>query len=188
MKGKTKTSETEGQPPSGSEDGRPPATGTTAGSAEARPPIAIHAQYIKDLSFEAPSTPGIFREPQKQSPNISVNVNVEAKQADGGTYEVTINIEAACKFAETTAFLIELSYGGLFTLNVDAQYVRPLLLIECPRLLFPFARQVIANTTANGGFLPLMLAPVDFAGLYQKDAQQRGAQAAGTPPPSSSES
>jgi preprotein translocase subunit SecB len=73
---------------------------------------------------------------------------------------------------------VELSYGGVFSLNVDDQYIRPVLLIECPRLLFPFARQIISNTTSNGGFMPLMLAPVDFAGLYQKEVQQRSAQAA----------
>jgi preprotein translocase subunit SecB len=166
------------EPSSGGNGGEPVTTSPEAGAEAATPPITINAQYVKDLSFEAPSTPGVFRQMQSQSPNITVNVDVEAKTLDPSVYEVTLNITANCKFAETTAFLVELSYGGVFSLNVDDQYIRPVLLIECPRLLFPFARQIIANTTSNGGFMPLMLAPVDFAGLYQKEVQQRSAQAA----------
>jgi preprotein translocase subunit SecB len=178
----------EDQEPSGGGNGsEPPAESTEAGTDAEKPPIAINAQYVKDLSFEAPATPGVFRQMQSQSPNISVNVDVEAKTLDPSVYEVTLNITATCKFADTAAFLVELSYGGVFSLNVDDQYIRPVLLIECPRLLFPFARQIIANTTSNGGFLPLMLAPVDFAGLYQREVQQRSAQAAAESKESSAE-
>jgi len=176
------------EPSGGNNGGEPPAVSTDAGTDEAKPLIAINAQYVKDLSFEAPATPGVFRQMQNQSPNISVNVDVEAKTLDPSIYEVTLNITANCKFADTTAFLVELSYGGVFSLNVEDQYIRPVLLIECPRLLFPFARQIIANTTSNGGFLPLMLAPVDFAGLYQKEVQQRSAQEAAALQESSTES
>jgi preprotein translocase subunit SecB len=147
----------EDQEPSGGGNGsEQPAASTEAETDAAKPPIAINAQYVKDLSFEAPATPGVFRQMQSQSPNIAVNVDVEAKTLEPSVFEVTLNITA--------------SYGGVFTLNVDAQYVRPVLLIECPRLLFPFARQIIANTTSNGGFLPLMLAPVDFAiaGIFRR--------------------
>ncbi len=173
--------------PAGGNGSEQPAESEGAGTAEAKPPITINAQYVKDLSFEAPATPGIFRLMQSQSPDITVNVDVEAKplniDAEAKTqepsiFEISLKINATCKFGDTTAFLVELSYGGVFTLNVDAQFVRPVLLIECPRLLFPFARQIVANATSNGGFLPLMLAPVDFAGLYQKEVQQRSAQAA----------
>lgn len=186
-------------PAAGGNGGDQPAASTEGEAAAAKPPITINAQYVKDLSFEAPATPGVFRQMQSQSPNITVNVDVEAKTLEPSNadaeaknpepsiFEVTLNITAECKFADTTAFLVELSYGGVFSLNVDAQYVRPVLLIECPRLLFPFARQIIANATSNGGFLPLMLAPVDFAGLYQKEVQQRSAQAAAESRESSSE-
>ena len=172
------------EPAAGGNGGSQPAD---AGAAEAKPPIVINAQYVKDLSFEAPGTPGVLRLMQGQPPDISVNVDVEAKPLafdaeekiqETSVFEVSLKINAVCKFAETTAFLVELSYGGVFTLNVDDQYVRPVLLIECPRLLFPFARQIVANATSNGGFLPLMLAPVDFAGLYQKEIQERSGQAA----------
>jgi preprotein translocase subunit SecB len=166
------------QPSVGGNGGEPLAASQEAGTEAAKPPITINVQYVKDLSFEAPSTPGVFRQMQSQSPNITVNVDVEAKTLDPSVYEVTLNITANCKFEETTAFLVELSYGGVFSLNVDDEYIRPVLLIECPRQLFPFARQIIANATSNGGFLPLMLAPVDFAGLYQREVQQRSAQAA----------
>ena len=175
------------EPSGGGNGSEPLAASPEAGTEAAKPPITINAQYVKDLSFEAPSTPGVFRQMQSQSPNITVNVDVEAKTVDPSVYEVTLNITANCKFEETTAFLVELSYGGVFSLNVDDQYIRPVLLIECPRLLFPFARQIIANATSNGGFLPLMLAPVDFAGLYQKEVQQRGAQAAAESQESSAE-
>jgi preprotein translocase subunit SecB len=178
----------EDQEPSGGGNGsEQPAASTEAETDAAKPPIAINAQYVKDLSFEAPATPGVFRQMQSQSPNIAVNVDVEAKTLEPSVFEVTLNITANCKFEDTTAFLVELSYGGVFTLSVDAQYVRPVLLIECPRLFFPFARQIIANTTSNGGFLPLMLAPVDFAGLYQKEVQKRSAQAAAESQESSAE-
>jgi preprotein translocase subunit SecB len=189
MTEESKTPEkSEDRKPSGSGNGsEQPAASPETEAEAAAPPISINAQYVKDLSFEAPSTPGVFRQMQNQSPNISVNVDVEAKTLDPSVFEVTINITANCKFEDTTAFLVELSYGGVFTLNVDAQYVRPVLLIECPRLLFPFARQIVANTTSNGGFLPLMLAPVDFAGLYQKEVQQRSAQAAAESQESSAE-
>ncbi len=145
---------------------------------ENAPALAINAQYIKDLSFEAPATPRIFKELQNQPPNISVHVDVKAENIAPPAYEVILSIKAECKIAEASAFILELSYGGVFTVNVQEQHLRPVLLIECPRLLFPFARQIIAMTTVNGGFLPLMLGPVDFAGLYQKQVQEQQAAAA----------
>lgn len=150
----------------------------TGDSPETAPALAINAQYIKDLSFEAPSTPKIFKDLQNQQPNISVHVDVKAENIAPPAYEVILSIKAECKVAETSAFILELSYGGVFTVNVPEQHLRPVLLIECPRLLFPFARQIIAMTTVNGGFLPLMLGPVDFAGLYQKQIQEQQAAAA----------
>lgn len=146
-------------------------------SQEAAPALAINAQYIKDLSFEAPTTPHIFKELQNQQPNISVHVDVKAKNLAPPAYEVVLSIKAECKIGDSLAFILELSYGGVFTLNIPEQHLRPILLIECPRLLFPFARQIVAMTTINGGFLPLMLGPVDFAGLYQKQIQERQAEA-----------
>ncbi len=136
--------------------------------AEARPPLIINAQYVKDLSFEAPAAPGVFGQMQKRQPEIAIKVDVQARPLEADIYEVALDIRADCKSGETVAFILELTYGGVFTLNVAPQDVRPVLLIECPRMLFPFARQILASTTLNGGFLPLMLGPVDFAALYRK--------------------
>lgn len=155
-----------------------PAGGNGEGTA-ARTPLAINSQYIKDLSFEAPGAPGIFNQMQNQTPDISVNVNVQASPLGGNIYEVVLHTRAECKIADTTAFLAELAYGGVFTLNVPQEHLRPVLLVECPRLLFPFARHVLANTTREGGFLPLMLGPIDFVAMYQRHAQQ---QAQASPP------
>lgn len=148
-----------------------------AEGAQTAPALAINAQYIKDLSFEAPATPQIFKELQNQQPNISVHVDVKAKNIAPPAYEVVLSIKAECKINDASAFIMELAYGGVFTVNVPEQHLRPILLIECPRLLFPFARQIVAMTTVNGGFLPLMLGPVDFAGLYQRQAQEAQAEA-----------
>ena len=136
--------------------------------AEARPPLVINAQYVKDLSFEAPAAPGIFGQMQQRQPEIAIKVDVQARPWRPTSTRWSLDIRADCKSGETVAFILELTYGGVFTLNVAPQDVRPVLLIECPRMLFPFARQILASTTLNGGFLPLMLGPVDFAALYRK--------------------
>ena len=141
--------------------------------AEQRPPLVINAQYVKDLSFEAPSAPNIFAQMQQRPPEIAIKVDVQARTLEANIYEVVLDIRADCKSADTVAFILELAYGGVFTLNVTPQDVRPVLLIECPRMLFPFARQILADATRNGGFPPLMLDPIDFAGMYQKRMQQQ---------------
>lgn len=161
--------------------------GTGGEKQTAKPPLVINSQYVKDLSFEAPATPGIFAQMQEQQPDININVNVQATPLGNTVYEVVLHIRADCKLGETTAFLTELAYGGVFTINVPPEHLRPVLLIECPRQLFPFARHILANTTREGGFLPLMLGPIDFAGMYQRQVQEQKAQAAAAeesaPPP-----
>jgi preprotein translocase subunit SecB len=154
----------------GADGGQPPG----AGQPEARPPLVINAQYVKDLSFEAPQAPAIFPQLQRQQPDISVKVDVQARALDAAShvYEVVLHVEAKCTSGEMTAFVIELAYGGVFSLNLRPQDVRPVLLIECPRLLFPFARHVVATATLNGGFMPLMLGPIDFATLYQQQVRE----------------
>lgn len=148
-------------------------------------PLIVNAQYIKDLSFEAPNTPAVFSQMQQSQPDITVNVDVQARALEAPIFEVVLNVRADCKTGDTQAFLVELSYGGVFTLNVPTENVHPVLLIECPRLLFPFARQIVSNTTVNGGFLPLMLGPIDFVQLYQRQLEEaQAAQAAASTPPS----
>jgi len=146
--------------------------------AVAAPPIQVNAQYIKDLSFEAPATPGIFARMQQNSPDITVNVDVNAHPVQENLFEVQLHIRGTCAVGEETAFISELVYGGLFTLNVPEEHLQAMLSIECPRLLFPFARNIIADTTRDGGFPPLMLAPVDFVAMSQKAAEAKAARKA----------
>ncbi|MCG8510712.1 MAG: protein-export chaperone SecB [Rhodospirillales bacterium] len=143
---------------------------------EPQSPIAIIAQYIKDLSFEVPSAPGIFAEMQNEQPEISVNIDVKANPIQESVFEIVLHIEAQCKIGESSAFVCELAYGGLFAVTVPAEHLQAILLIECPRLLFPFARNIVADATRDGGFPPLMLAPVDFVSMYQNQIAQQAAQ------------
>lgn len=138
------------------------------------PPVTIGAQYIKDLSFEAPKTPGIFATLQNTAPDIKINVDVRANHIQDNTYEVVLFANAQCKAGDVTAFILELSYAGLFVLNAAEEHLRPLLLIECPRLLFPFARNIIADVSRDGGFPPLMLSPLDFVEMYRKGMGEGG--------------
>lgn len=144
--------------------------------------LAINVQYIKDFSFEAPSAPAIFGKLQQQQPNISVKVDVQARTIRAPAYEVALHIRADCKLEDDTVFVAELTYAGIFTVNVPENTLRPILLIECPRMLFPFARQILANTTMTGGFMPLMLGPVDFAQLYRQQLERENAEAPAAPP------
>ena len=136
--------------------------------------LVVNAQYIKDLSFEAPTAPGIFSMLQKQPPELKINVNVNAQPMQDKVFEVELHIKAECKSGETVAFILELVYGGLFTINVPEENLRPMLLIECPRLMFPFARNILADCSRDGGFPPLMLGPVDFVRMYQEQVKKEG--------------
>ncbi len=138
------------------------------------PPLVINGQYIKDLSFEVPGSPGIFSTLQKDKPDISVNVDVKVIPMQEKLFEVILHMKAECKSGDTVAFILELAYAGLFTVNSPPEYLQPILLIECPRLLFPFARYIITDVTRDGGFPPLMLSPVDFAGMYRNQVEQQG--------------
>lgn len=151
------------------DSGQSPASAPPQGGGEPQLMLSVNSQFIKDLSFEAPSGAKAFIAMQKSQPTIGVNIDVQATtfQDPPNTYEVTIHVKAECKIGETVGFIVELVYAGLFTVNVPKEHLQPVLLIECPRLLFPFARSILANITRDGGFPPLMLGLVDFAGLYQ---------------------
>ena len=142
-----------------------------------QPPVVINAQYIKDLSFEAPSAPGIFQQMQESQPDINVSANVDSNQFEHNIFEIILSITAKATIGEQTAFLLELEYGGVFTLNCDPEHIHPLAYIECPRLLFPFARAILANATREGGFPPLMLGPVDFVAMFQREVQNQAEEA-----------
>ena len=150
------------------------------------PSISINGQYIKDLSFEAPNAPAIFSELGRSAPEIPIQIDIRATQLQDNTYEAVLNIHVEGKVADKTAFIVELAYAGVFTVSVPQEHLQPVLLIECPRLLFPFARNIIAEVTRDGGFPPLMMQPVDFVALYRQRmervaaVQQQGGPTLGT--------
>ena len=142
------------------------------------PQVGILAQYVKDLSFENPSAPAVFQ--WQGQPQMDVQVNIGAQAVGNDVHEVQLKIDVAANTDQGTAFRAELLYAGLFALrNVPVEQVQPFLLAEGPRLLFPFARQIIADVVTNGGFPPLLLDPIDFGALYMQRAAQAQAEATG---------
>lgn len=151
-------------PDTPAQSGAQPTTSPQEGEA---PPLVVKGQYIKDLSFENPRAPASLME-LKQPPEVAVKVDVQTQSLAESNYEVVLTVNVEAKSGEDTLFLVELSYGGVFNLNnVPQDYIQPLLLIECPRLLFPFARNIIADATRDGGFPALLIQPVDFIALYK---------------------
>ncbi|MBM3568991.1 MAG: protein-export chaperone SecB [Alphaproteobacteria bacterium] len=147
----------------------------------AQPPqVGIVTQYVRDLSFESPNAPQALVTGEAR-PEIQVGVDVQARSLSETEFEVVLRINAEARRGDKVSFIADLQYAGLFSLrNVPKEMMQPLLLIEAPRLLFPFARRVVADATRDGGFPPLMLDPIDFAALYQRQRQEAAAQPAGT--------
>jgi preprotein translocase subunit SecB len=138
----------------------------------AQPQLNVVAQYIKDLSFESPNAPRTLLGGGQQ-PQISIHINVGATPREGDDIEVELKIEGKAEAGGQLMFGFELIYAGVFRIrNVPQESMAPVVLIECPRLLFPFAREIIATTVRNGGFPPLMLDPVDFVSLYRQRLSQ----------------
>jgi preprotein translocase subunit SecB len=145
---------------------------------EALPQLNVLAQYTKDLSFENPNAPQSLG-PQEQAPAINIQVNVNAKQLAEGEFEVELVLEGSAQAKDSVLFKFELNYAGVFRLrNIPEAELSAVIMIECPRLLFPFARQIIADNVRNGGFPPLFIDPIDFVALYrQRLAQMQAANA-----------
>lgn len=138
-------------------------------------PLTINAQYTKDLSFEVPGAPMVFAAMQNAQPDININIEVNARPLQDAMYEVELAVNAGCDIDGDVGFIMEFVYAGLFTINVPEEHLQAILLIECPRLLFPFARNIIADVTRDGGFPPVMLGQVDFVGMYQRQMEAAGA-------------
>ncbi len=169
-------------------DKAPTVTATAAGkplSVEApqpqpgsQPSMRVLGQYLKDLSFENPNAPQSLT-PQQTQPDINIAVNVNARNLAPTDYEVELHLDAKATLQGKVIFAAELLYAGAFRMeNFPQKLLHPAVLIECPRMLFPFARQILADATRNGGFPPLMLDPIDFASMYQKRMQQQQEAAA----------
>jgi len=152
------------------------------GGAAPTPPLVVNIQYVKDLSFEVPGAPAIFTQLRAQ-PQVNINLDVQARRVQDGqsVFEVSLMIRAEAHEAASqtqgngqsapippTVFVAELTYAGVFTLSgLPDNAIEPVLLVECPRILFPFARNILADVTRDGGFPPVLLQPIDFVALWQ---------------------
>ncbi|HEY0445806.1 MAG TPA: protein-export chaperone SecB [Allosphingosinicella sp.] len=146
------------------------------------PQIGLISQYVKDLSFENPNAPQVYQ--WQGQPQIDVQFNIGAQMLGEDVHEVALKIDITARAEQRTAFAVELVYAGLFGMrNVPHEQLQPFLLAEAPRLLFPFARRVVADAVQDGGFPPLMLDPIDFAQLYMQRAAQAEAGGAGAQTP-----
>jgi preprotein translocase subunit SecB len=151
-----------------SNENTPAGTSTNGNAPQAKATLNVLAQYVKDLSFENPGAPNSLRGRDK-APGISINVNVSANPLSEKEFDVNLTLNAKASAEKDVLFNVELVYGGVFRIEgFPQEHMLPLLFIECPRLLFPFARQIIAEATRNGGFPPLMLDPIDFAQMFQQ--------------------
>jgi len=150
------------------------------GSDAAQPMLRILAQYIKDASFENPNAPDSLRSDQ-DAPQISINIEIGRQMVDDNTVEVVLMLGAKAERDGKPVFLCELEYAGLFAFgNIAEEHIQPMILIECPRLLFPFARQIMAELTQNGGYPPILLEPPDFAAMFREEMMRRAQAAGGT--------
>ena len=179
-----------------SETGDAPQTGTAQdpnGQADAQPQspqpqaqgpvMRVMNQYVKDLSFENPNAPAAVR-PDQPTPDVEIGVDVNARAVAPDQYEVELSCSATARRDGQVVFVVETNYAGLFHVSgVPQEQMEGVLLVAAPQLLFPFARQVIATAVRDGGFMPLMLEPLDFAGMYQmQKARAAQAQQAGGAP------
>jgi preprotein translocase subunit SecB len=156
-------------------DQQPTTGGNGSGDAGTEPQINILAQYTKDLSVENPSAPQVYQ--WQVQPNLEVQFNINVQTVGDDVHEVALKIEVNARSDNGVHFVVDLTYGGLFGLrNIPAEALQPFLLVEAPRLLFPFARQIVAEAVSSSGFPPLLLDPIDFTSAYlaQMQAQQQG--------------
>ena len=154
-----------------------PADATDTG-ADDQPQAGVISQYVKDLSFENPNAPAIYN--ATEQPQIDVQFNIGASTVGEDVHEVVLKIDVSAKWGDQTGFVVDLSYAGLFALrNIPEEHLQPFLLGEAPRILFPFARRVLADAVRDGGFQPLMLEPIDFQALFLAQAAQQAGNGSG---------
>lgn len=158
------------------------ASGQPAAGEAGPPSMSVKAQYLKDMSFENPRAPASFID-NGQPPQFQVDVNVNAAGLGDHNYEVELSVAARANRGDMVAFVIEATYAGLFEIhNVPTEHLEAVMLVECPRLLFPFMRQIVCDATRNGNYPPLMLEPIDFFAIYQRNkTEQARAQAQAAP-------
>jgi len=161
-----------------------PASATPDAAAPQSQQLIVNAQYIKDFSFENPRAPQSLMQ-QAGPPAVEINVDVKAQNLGPDTFEVVLTVNASAKAQADPLFLLELTYGAIVTVRNAPQEALPLLvLVEAPRLIFPFARNIIAEATRDGGFPPLMINPIDFAELLRRNRATQAQQPAAPSPAS----
>jgi preprotein translocase subunit SecB len=157
--------------------------GGPAQDQQQQPQLQVVAQYTKDFSFENPNAPRSLTV-TNEAPQIAIQINVSASPLSENEVEVVLTLNGKAERAGSLMFNFELQFGGVFRIqNVPPESLNPIVLIECPRILFPFAREIVATAVRNGGFPPLLLDPVDFVSLYRQKMGEL--QAAGAPAPQS---
>ena len=156
------------------DDSKPGETNGAPAAAAAQPRLQILTQYVRDLSFEnIAAQKGLVSDGK---PDIKVQVNIDAQQRPSDRYEVVLKLKIESKLTETPVFILEVDYAGLFLIqNVPTEQLHPLLMIECPRLIFPFLRRIVSDVTRDGGYPPLNLDQVDFLALYRAEIARRQA-------------
>lgn len=153
----------------------------TEASQGPRPEIRVAAQFIRDLSFESPHVERLLDGPG-DSPNLQLQINVNAKNIKEGMFESVIEMKAHATNSQGTIYDLELTYGGAFAIsNIPQNALEPFLLVNCPSILFPFLRRLVADITREGGFPPLFLDPIDFASLYLRRKKEQQEVAPQTP-------
>ncbi|MBC8451929.1 MAG: protein-export chaperone SecB [Rhodospirillaceae bacterium] len=155
-----------------SEDQQP--NGDEAGhEGEGGIPLNITHQYTKDLSFENPAAPGLFINAQTEPPNIDIDVRVEAQRLGDNTFEVVLHVQVNATAGSTTLFIAEIAYAAIAEIGeIPEEHLHPFIIIEVPRMIFPFARSILSGTISEGGFPPLLISPVDFVEMYRQTAKE----------------
>jgi preprotein translocase subunit SecB len=167
----------DGKPETQAAEGEPAPAPEAPKEAAAPAQLNVIGQYVKDLSFESPAAPQALQNPPP-NPQLQITVNVSVVPKAEEVYETTVNIEAHATSDTSVIYNIELAYAGLFRLrNVPQNMLQPVLFVDCPTILFPFVRRVLADVTRDGGFPPLMLDPIDFGRLYAQNLARAQGQA-----------
>ena len=137
------------------------------------PPIVVNSQYVKDFSLEIPHAPQIFKKLNNQ-PKVNMNVEVRPEHLEENVFNVSLNFSIEGKIEDDVLFVVELVYAGVVSLNVPKEHMDPVLMVEIPRILFPFARSIITNSMIDAGLPPFMINPIDFGALYTARQKKQG--------------
>jgi preprotein translocase subunit SecB len=136
-------------------------------------PLKITHQYTKDLSFESPSAPGLFIDAPTEPHNIDIDVRVEAQRLGANTFEIVLHTHVKTTIGSTALFIAEIAYAAIAEIGeMPEEHLHPFIMIEVPRMIFPFARSILSSTISEGGFPPLLISPVDFVEMYRQTAEE----------------